>query len=130
MAPTKFHGANQRVATAVADKSKFPDRIWASNPGLIPAYLDTSARHDAAFHEAHLGSKLMISQRDVLQEQLVIYLDEIAAILELAAVYEPEILLLSGFSLAKERRANSRTMPAAAASNAEQAVPGPGEGAS
>jgi hypothetical protein len=113
----------------VADKNKFPDKIWATNPNLIPAYLDTSARHDSVFHEAHVGSKIMISQRDALQAQLVIYLDEIAAILELAAMYNPDILLISGFDLAKERRSHLR-VKSIAAPHAVPAVQGEGEGAS
>ena len=64
----------------------------------------------------------MIAQREALQAQLINCLDEMAAILEAAAVRNPDILLSSGFDLAKERRTSSRMKPAliaAAAFNAE-----------
>lgn len=61
------------------------------------------------YHEAILGSKLVIAEREVLQAQITTYLDEIAAILEAAAVRTPNILLASGFDLAKELRGRRRS---------------------
>ncbi len=66
-----------------------------------------------------LGSKLVIAEREVLQAQLVIHLDEIASLLEMAAVRTPDILIASGFDLNKERRNHSRAK-ATAAAHAEQ----------
>lgn len=116
--PTKFHDINQRVCTKLADKTRFPDSLWIATPTLLDSYLSTSAKHDSIFHEAKLGSKLIISERDILQEQLVIFLDEIASVLELAAVRNPDILIASGFDLTKERRTHSRAKVAAATRNA------------
>lgn len=51
-----------------------------------------------------LGSRLAIADRGLLQAQLVVYLDEIASLLEMAAVRTPDILIASGFDVVKERR--------------------------
>lgn len=119
--PTRFHEANQRVRSALADKTRFPDTFWGENLELIQSYFAVSDTHDAAYHEAKYGSKLVISQRDVLQAQLITLLDQIVSLLEMAAVRNPEILLASGFDLTKERRGNTRAKAAAAAHIAENA---------
>jgi len=105
-----------------------PESIWAANPGLITAYFAASEKHDAVFHEAIYGSILMIAQREALQAELITYLDEIASVLEAATVRNPDLLLSSGFDLAKERRSSSRTKPtlsAAETASAEQAGSNP-----
>ena len=115
MTPKNFHGFNQRVFIALSDHVKVPELIWAANPSLLENYLATSEKHDAVYHQASYGSRLDIAQREVLQAQLVAYLDEIASVLEAAAVRNPDVLLYSGFDLAKERRSSSRTTKAAIA---------------
>ena len=120
--PSKFHTINQRVRTSLADKTRIPEWIWAANTTLLQSYLSASDKHDAVYHESMLGSKLVIAEREVLQIQLVIYLDEIASLLEMAAVRNPDILIASGFDLTKDRRSHSRAKAAAAAraAHAEQ----------
>ena len=76
-------------------------------------------KHDAVFHEAKFGSILMIAERELLQAQLVNLLDEIAADLEAEAVRNPDMLLPTGFDLAKERRGiNTRKKAALTAAEA------------
>jgi len=106
--PTKFHTFNQRVKKSLAENQKVPVSTWGSNPDLIASYFATSDRHDAVYHEARYGSILVIAERELLQTQLVNYLDEIAADLEAEGVRHPDILLSSGFDLAKERRNSIR----------------------
>ena len=119
--PSRFHAFNQRVRTAMADKTRFPESIWAANTTLLQSYLSTSDKHDGVYHESKLGSKLMIAQREILQAQLVDYLDEIASLLEMAAVRTPDIIIASGFDLIKERRGHSRaTSSAHSAAHADQ----------
>jgi hypothetical protein len=108
MGPGKFHAFNQRVRNGLANNANIPELTWAGNPTLISSYLSVSDKHDATFHEASYGSKLMIAQRDALQAELVINLDEIASLLEAAAVRNPDLLLCTGFELGKERRGRSR----------------------
>jgi len=60
------------------------------------------------YHEARYGSVLVIAERELMQAQLVNFLDEIAADLEAEAVRTPSLLLSSGFDLVKERRGNTR----------------------
>ncbi|WP_236026999.1 hypothetical protein [Geomonas diazotrophica] len=62
-----------------------------------------------------LGSKLVIAEREGLQAQLVVYLDQIAALLDMMAVCNPGILIASGFDLTKERRGHARAKATAAA---------------
>lgn len=119
--PTAFHAFNQRVATALADNTRIPDSVWAGNPGLLQSYLAASAKHDSVYHESMLGSKLVINEREVLQAQLVILLDEIALLLEMAAVRNPGILVASGFDCGKEKRGHPRNKTVPAAPSAVQA---------
>jgi hypothetical protein len=86
------------------DNPKIPASTWGANPDLLPSYLAASDKHDAVYHEAKFGSVLVIAERELLQVQLVNYLDEIVADLEAQAVRTPDMLLSSGFDLAKERR--------------------------
>jgi hypothetical protein len=126
MPPGNFHSFNQRVYKSVKDTSKVPESTWASNPELVQKYLVTSEKHDAVYHEATYGHKLSISERDLLQAQLIVYLDEMALLLETAVLRNPDILLCSGFNVAKERRGSSRTkaaITASAVSTAEQQEP-------
>lgn len=118
MAPSKFYVFNQGVRKGISS-GKIPASVWVANPELPGSYLATSEKHDEAFHEAKHGSDLAMMQRDLLQQQLVEYLDEMASILEAAAIRSPDLLLYSGYDLGKERRITSRAKPA----------PAPGEGA-
>ena len=107
--PTKFHAANQRVRNGITQQTNLPDPTWAANPTLLPSYLAASDKYDTVYHEASHGSRVVIAERDILQAQIIIYLDEIAAVLEAAAVRNPEILLTCGFDLTKERRSRTKT---------------------
>jgi hypothetical protein len=120
--PGKFHVINQRICNALTDNDKIPESTWAANPTLLPNYLTASKKHDAAHHEAHHGSKLVIAERDLLQVQITDYLDEIALVLEAAVRRTPDILLVSGFELTKDRRNRSRTI--VHDTNSEAAAPG------
>ena len=118
LGPSRFHTFNQRAKTALIDKIRFPDSFWGPILAtLLTPYFETSDKHDAVYHESMLGSKLVISERDILQQQLVEYLDQIASFLEMAAVRAPEILLASGFDLTKDRRGR----PKASAANHDAA---------
>jgi len=121
LGPGKFHIINQRIKTALTANSKIPQSTWGSNPGLLASYLTTSDKYDAVYHQASYGSVLDIAERDLLQKQLVIYLDEIASDLEAEAVRNPDIILSSGFELAKERRGHPRKKAALAAAEVASA---------
>ena len=122
MGPGKFHVFNQRVRKALTDNPKIPKSTWGANPGLLASYFAASDKHDAVYHAASYGSTLDIAERELLQKQLIIYLDEIAADLEAEAVRNPEMLLSSGFDLAKERRGiNTRKKAAQAAAEGTSA---------
>lgn len=114
MGPKKFHGFNQQIVKSVKDTGKLSESTWASNPELVQNYLSTSEKHDAVYHEATYGHKLSMSERDILQAQLIVYLDEMALILETAALHNPGILVCSGFETAKERRSSNRKAAATA----------------
>jgi hypothetical protein len=106
LGPGKFNVFNQKVYTGLTDNPKIPVSTWGSNPGLLASYFEVSDKYNAVYHEASYGSSLMIAERELLQAQLVNYLDEIAADLEAEAVRTPDLLLSTGFDLAKERRGN------------------------
>ena len=123
LTPTKFYVINQRVRTNLADNANIPESTWAANPTLLSSYLALSDRHAAVYHESLQGSKLVIAERDALQAQLIDHLDEIASFLEAAAIRTPDVLLVSGFDLARERRSVPRPKvppPAADSFQAEQ----------
>lgn len=119
--PGRFHVFNQKVMKGLADSQKIPASTWGSNPELITSYFAASEKHNAVYHEAGYGSILVIAEREVLQKQIVNYLDEIAADLEAEAVRHPDILLSSGFDLAKERRSTVRKHAALAAAEVASA---------
>lgn len=127
MGPTQFHQFNQRVATALGDKTRFSDAFWGSNAARLESYFATSDKHNAVYHESMLGSKVVIAEREVIQAQLVISLDEIASLLEIAALRTPDILVASGYDLGKERRGRSRAKLTAAARTAVRTDQGDGE---
>lgn len=116
LSPGRFHPINQRITKSLTDNEKIPDWVWGANPSLRQTYLTTSAKHDEVHHRALHGSKLDIAERDMLQAQLTQLLDEIALVLEAAAIRIPDILLHSGFDLAKERRSRHRNQAASSAS--------------
>lgn len=118
LSPSRFHAFNQRVRKSLADNKSIPESTWGANPSLLMSYFTASDRHDAVHHESHYRSVLVIAQRDLLQTQIVNYLDEIAADLEAEAVRNPALLVSSGFDLAKERRRSPRANAAKAASEA------------
>ena len=110
MAPSKFYIFNQGVRKGIGS-GKIPTSIWGANPDLPGWYLTASEKHDEVFHEAKHGSDVMIMQRDALQQQIVEFLDEMASVLEAASVRNVELLLNSGYDLAKERRGSTRPKP-------------------
>lgn len=114
--PSKFHAYNQRIRNGLTNNPKIPESTWTANPTLMSSYSAASDKHDATYHQALYGSRLDIAERGVLQAQIVDYLDEIASILEAVAVRSSDVLLSSGFDLAKERRGQPRTKPTPAAS--------------
>jgi hypothetical protein len=106
--PGRFHPLNQRIRTCLTDNPNIPLTVWASNPELLSLYFALCDKFEPLFHESHFRNILVIAQRDAIQKELVIYLDEIASILEAAAVRNPDILLSCGFDIAKERRSTPR----------------------
>lgn len=124
MSPARFYSLNRRVRRGLA---RLWDTVLAANATLKSEYESASDQHEEAYHEALLGSIVEKARRDQLQAQITEYLDEIAVILESAAFYNPEVLLVSGFDLAKERRGRPRTKPAPThVSQAEQDGAAPG----
>lgn len=114
--PSRFHAFNQKVRKNLADNQTIPESTWGTNASLLSSYLTASDKHDTVYHHALYRSVLEIAERDVLQAQVINYLDEIASLLEAAAVRNPALLLASGFDLAKERRSGARAKAARAAS--------------
>ncbi|MBJ6724386.1 hypothetical protein [Geomesophilobacter sediminis] len=108
LTPSKFYVLNLRVRTALTDNPRIPYSTWA-NPTLISSYFAASDKHAALHHQSAERTVSVITERDLLQAQIVDYLDEIASGLEAASVRDPEILLVSGFDLTKERRSHPRT---------------------
>lgn len=115
LGPGKFFLFNQRVRKALTNNPRIPASTWGANPALLAAYFAVSDKHELVYHEAGYGSVLSIAERELLQAQLVNYLDEIAADLEAEAVRTPDMLLSTGFDLAKERRSSNTRKKAAQA---------------
>ncbi|WP_328756072.1 hypothetical protein [Geomonas propionica] len=89
----------------LTDNPQIPPSVWAANPELLSLFLALAAKYHEVYQRAsHYSSKLDIAEREVIQAQLIAYMDEIASVLEAAAIRYPEILVMSGFDLAKERR--------------------------
>lgn len=109
-APSRFYNILLKVWKCLTDNPKIPASVWAANPELLSLFLDLAAKYHEVYQRASLySSKLDIAEREVLQAQLTVHMDEIASVLEAAAVRNPEVLITSGFDLAKERRNSPRT---------------------
>ncbi len=107
--PSKFYNILLRVWKCLTDNPKIPASVWAANPELVSLFLNLAAKYHEVYQRASLySSKLDIAEREALQAQLTEYMDEIASVLEAAAVRNPEALITSGFDLAKERRGLTR----------------------
>lgn len=109
-APSRFYNILLKVWKCLTDNPKIPASVWAANPELLSLFLALAAKYHEVYQRASLySSKLDIAEREVLQAQLTAHMDEIASVLEAAAVRNPEVLVTSGFDLAKERRNSPRT---------------------
>lgn len=113
---SNLHALSQRVRKALTDNPNIPSSVWVNHPDVLALFFAAADKLDASYHEALLRSITAIAAREALEEEVIGYLDIIASLLEAAAVINPDILLTSGFNLAKERRARSRvTQPPAVA---------------
>ncbi|MBU5611438.1 hypothetical protein KOL99_00705 [Geomonas sp. Red51] len=122
--PSQFYTILLRVWKCLTDNPLIPVSVWAANPELLPLFLALAAKyHEVYQRAASYASKLDIAEREVIQAQLIAYMDEIASVLEAAAVRNPEVLITSGFDLAKERRSIARGS-APQASSEDGKVPG------
>ena len=103
--PSRFYNIMLRVWKCLTDNPRIPGSIWAAHPELLPLFLTLAAKYHEVYQRASLySSKLDIAEREVLQPELIEYMDEIAAVLEAASVRNPDLLVISGFDLTKERR--------------------------
>ena len=105
---SKLHALTQRVRKALTDNPNIPVSVWVNHPDLLALFFAAADKLDVMYHEALLRSIVAIAARDALEREVIGYLDLIASLLEAAAAVNPDILLTSGFNLAKERRARSR----------------------
>ncbi len=128
MCPTKFHTLVQRVAAALSDKTRFPDSFWEGRLALFQAFLAAVLKHDAVHNQSIMGNRLLIMERDELQRQLVVYLEQIALHLEMAAISKPEVFSASGFDLSRDKRGHGRGKAVNAALGAAQSEQEGGEG--
>lgn len=108
--PSKFYNILLRVWKCLTDNPQIPGSVWAANPELLSSFLALAPKYHEVYQRAsHYSSKLDIAEREVFQAQLIAYMDEIASVLEAAAIRNPEVLITSGFDLAKERRNITRS---------------------
>ena len=107
--PSRFYNILLRVWKCLTDNPHIPGSVWAANPELLSLFLALAAKYHEVYQRAcHYSSKLDIAEREVLQAQLIAYMDEIASVLEAAAIRNPDVLITSGFDLTKERRTFTR----------------------
>lgn len=103
--PSRFYSILLRVWKCLTDNPNIPASVWGANPELLRLFQAMAAKYHEVYQRAFLySSKLDIGEREVLQAQLTQYMDEIASVLEAAAIRNPEVLMSSGFDVTKERR--------------------------
>lgn len=116
-APARFLPAAKTVKQSLSNRQNYPDSWWV-NIALRDRYFERVDALEVSCHLASDGGKSLIRERDRIIEEVVQMLDEIALLLEAGAVRDPELLLNSGFNLAKERRSSNRTrLPLTASSD-------------
>ncbi|MBJ6726827.1 hypothetical protein [Geomesophilobacter sediminis] len=104
----KLNAFSQRVRKGMTNNPNIPDSLWVNHPGLLALFFAAADKLDIVYHESLLRSIVSIAARETLEVEVIAYLDQIASLLEAAAVQNSEMLLTSGFNLAKERRGRSR----------------------
>jgi hypothetical protein len=107
--PTRFLPTCQRIQQSLSSRQNYPDSWWGANITLRDQYCEKVDALVVSCHLASDGSKTQMRERDRLIDEVTQLLDEIASLLESGAVRNPELLLNSGFSLAKERRGPNRS---------------------
>lgn len=116
--PSKFLPACKKVKQSLIDRKNFPDSWWGPNLDLRDQFVEKVDALEVSCHLASDGSRSLIRERDKLIEEVMHMLDEIASLLDAGAVRNPDVLVNSGFTLAKERRStNRRRLPLTASTD-------------
>ena len=123
--PAKAFTFFNRIERCLADNPNFPDSTWGANTTTRQQLFDGVDRYSAAYHAAITGDRLLIAERDKIQEEVVVMLDEVASHLEAVSVRNPDALLSSGFSVVQERRSSRTKLPLAASTDFNVSNVGP-----
>jgi hypothetical protein len=107
--PAKFLTFCKKVKLSLTDNLNFADSTWGGNTALRQQYFEKVDDLEVASHLASNGDRLLIRDRDKLIQEIIKMLDQIASLLEAAAVLNPDALFSTGFSVTHERRSPNRT---------------------
>lgn len=109
LSPGKAVTFFKKVEHGLTDNENFPESSWGANTTTRAQYATAVERFDAVFTKALNGDRLWVAERNTIQEEIVVMLDEIASHLEAVSVRNPDALLTSGFNVIQERRSANRT---------------------
>lgn len=113
--PAKFLAFCQKVQQSLTNNQNYPDSIWGVHLGILKLYFEKVAILAVAVHVASGGDRNLIRDRDKLIEEIIMMLDQIASLLEVASTDNPDALYTTGYTIAQERRSTNRSrLPLAA----------------
>lgn len=102
--PARFLAFCKKVAHALTDNPNCP----ASIDPIRLQYGEKVAALDKSYHVALDGGHSFIRERESLSQEVMVLLDQLAALLESAFILNPDALLTTGFTITQERRATPR----------------------
>jgi hypothetical protein len=108
LTPAKFLSYCHKVKHGLTDNSYFTDEVWGHNLVIRQRFFEKVDAVEFSYHAASNGDRVLIRERDKVMEETVVLLDEVASLLEAAAVRNPDALFTTGFSVTQERRATQR----------------------
>lgn len=118
LSPGKALTFYKKVDHCLTDNENFPEETWGANTTTRRQYSEGVGKYEVSFNGAINGDRVLAAERNKIQEELNVMLDEIACHLEAVSVRNPDALLTSGFNVIQERRATSRVkLPLSASSD-------------
>lgn len=111
LAPTLLLNFALKVKRGLTDNSYISAAFWAMYGQLRQRLFDATDKYEAGYQVATDGAKSQIREREILAEELVALLDEMASALDAASFRDPAVLLSTGYDVTVERRSTPREKP-------------------
>jgi hypothetical protein len=102
--PAAFLAFCLKVKHALLAMTSLSDTLLA----IVQQFCQKVDSYEVLYHSALDGSHTQIRERDKRQQELILLLDQMASLLESAFILDPDALYATGFTMAQDRRGNTR----------------------